>query len=164
MTAKNDITKERGKSLMRRGQESPFLSFRREMDRVFDEFWKDFPSMGFLERREDVFTPRVDVTDAEDVVKIAAEVPGMDEDDIDVTLTKDTLTIKGEKKEEKEEKTGDYYRMERSYGSFTRTIPLPSEIDTTKVEASLKKGVLTVTLPKTAKALKEAKKIAVKSG
>lgn len=163
MTTRSDIANDRGKPLARRDDESPFLSLKKEMDRVFDEFWKDFPSVNLLERRRGTFTPTVDVTDTDDALKIAAEIPGLDEKDIDVTLTNDTLIIKGEKKEEKEEKTNDYYRMERSYGSFVRSIPLPTEVDATKVQASLKKGVLTVTLPKTAKAVSEAKKIAVKT-
>jgi HSP20 family protein len=87
----------------------------------------------------------------------------MDEKDIDVSLTRDTLTIKGEKKEEKEEQGKDYYRMERSYGSFTRSVPLPVEVDTDKVQATFKKGVLDITLPKTARAIQETKKVPVKS-
>jgi len=96
-------------------------------------------------------------------ISITAELPGMDDKDIDISLTKDSLSIKGQKKEEKEDKGKDYYRMERSYGSFSRTIALPSEIDIDKVKAEFKKGLLTVTLPKTAKAIKETKKIPVKT-
>lgn len=164
MTTKNSITKHQGKSLVQQGEDTPFLSLRREMERVFDEFWKGFPSWPLSEQTlPGTFSLRVDVTDTEDALKIAAEAPGMDEKDIEVTLTKDTVTIKGEKKTEEEESAKDYYRMERSYGSFVRTIPLPAEIDTAKVQANLKKGVLTVTLPKTAKAIKEAKRISVKT-
>jgi HSP20 family protein len=86
----------------------------------------------------------------------------MDEKDICVSIQKDALTIKGEKKAEREEKGRDYYRMERSYGSFSRTIPLPAEVDMDKVEAQFKKGVLKVTLRKSADAVKETKKISVK--
>ena len=86
----------------------------------------------------------------------------MDAKDIDISLSDGVLTIKGEKKEEKEDKGKDYYRMERSYGSFVRTIPLPVEVDTDKVEAKFKKGVLSIALPKTAKAVAETKKISVK--
>ncbi|HAR95997.1 MAG TPA: molecular chaperone [Deltaproteobacteria bacterium] len=163
MTTKNSITKHRG-GLVRQAEESPFLSLRREMERVFDEFWKGLHSWDLSEQTiPDTFNLRVDVTDTEDAFRIAAEVPGMDEKDIEVTLTRDTVTIKGEKKEKKEETTNDYYWMERSFGSFVRNIPLPAEIDTAKVQASLKKGVLTITLPKTATAIKEAKKIPVKT-
>jgi HSP20 family protein len=87
----------------------------------------------------------------------------MNDKDIDVSLTKDSLTIKGEKKEEKEDKGKNYYRMERSFGSFTRTVPLPAEVDTEKAKADFVKGVLTVTLPKTPKAIKDTKKIPIKA-
>lgn len=147
---------------VRREEEGPFALLRREMDSVFDNFFRGFDIEPF-EERFDVFSPRVDVTENDKEIKISAELPGMDEKDIDVSLQHDMLTIKGEKKEEKEDKGKDYYRMERSYGSFTRTIPLPIEVETDKVEAKFKKGVLNITLPKTAKAVAETKKIAVKS-
>jgi HSP20 family protein len=86
----------------------------------------------------------------------------MDEQDIDVSLSRNSLTIKGEKKEEKEDKGKDYYHMERSYGSFSRIIPLPVEVDEASIKASFKKGVLTIRLPKTTKAVEEIKKISVK--
>jgi HSP20 family protein len=104
----------------------------------------------------------VDITENEKEIKLSAELPGMDEKDIDVSLQNNTLTIKGEKKEEKEDKGKDCYKMERSYGSFSRSIPVPVEVETDKVEAKFNKGVLSITLPKTAKAVAETKKIAVK--
>ena len=109
------------------------------------------------------FHPNIDVTETDKEIRVSAELPGMDNKDINVSLTKESLTITGEKKEEKEEKKKDYYRMERSYGSFSRTIPMPVEIDTDKAKALFKKGVLTITLPKTAKAIKEKKKISIKA-
>jgi HSP20 family protein len=136
------------------------------MNRLFDDFFGGFSLSPWapLERGvPQVFTPRVDVSETDTEIKVSAELPGMEEKDIDVSLTRDTLTIKGEKKEESEEKGKDYYRMERSYGSFTRSIPLPVEVNTDKVEATFKKGVLDITLPKTAKAIGETKKVAVKS-
>jgi len=87
----------------------------------------------------------------------------MDEKDIDIALNGDSITIKGEKKEETEEKEKDYYRMERSYGIFTRTVPLPEEVDTEKAEARFNKGVLTVTLPKTEETRNKTKKIKVEA-
>ena len=87
---------------------------------------------------------------------------GWNEKDIDITLNHDSLTIKGDKKEEKEDKGKDYYRMERSYGTFCRTIPIPVEIETDKVNALYRKGILTIKIPKSAKALEEKKKITVK--
>ncbi len=146
---------------VKREDESPFSLLRREMDSLFDNFFRGFDLEPF-ESRMGAFSPKVDVTENDKEIKISAELPGLDEKDIDVSLQKDMLTIKGEKKEEKENKGKDYYRMERSYGSFSRTIPLPVEVETDKVEAKFKKGVLSITLPKTAKAVAETKKIAVK--
>jgi len=146
---------------VKREDEHPFSLLRREMDSLFDNFFRGFDLEPF-ESRMGAFSPKVDVTENDKEIKISAELPGMEEKDIDVSLQKDMLTIKGEKKEEKEDKGKDYYRMERSYGSFSRTIPLPVEVETDKVEAKFKKGVLSITLPKTAKAVSETKKIAVK--
>jgi len=145
----------------KREDENPFALLRREMDAMFDNFFNTLDIEPF-EGRLGVFTPKMDVTETEKEIVVTAELPGLDEKDIDVSLQNDRLTIKGEKKEEKEGKGKDYYRMERSYGSFSRTIPLPVEIETDKVEAKFKKGVLTITLPKTARAAAETKSIAVK--
>jgi HSP20 family protein len=110
-----------------------------------------------LER--EAWMPAVDVFEKEDKFIVKAEVPGMKEEDIDVSVTGDTLTIKGEKKAESEVKEEDYYRCERAYGSFYRLIPLPSTVDASKIEASYEGGVLEVTLPKAAKV--KPKKVAV---
>ena len=141
---------------------NPFAAFRNEMDRLMDDFLGGFDLRPFSSR-PDNFTPRIDVLDTDKEVRVSAELPGMDGKDIELSLTGEVLTIKGEKKEEKEEKGKDYYRSERSYGSFVRTVPLPVEVDTTKVEASFKKGVLTVTMPKTPKAIGGTKRIEVKA-
>lgn len=151
---------------VRREWEVPFVSLQREMNRLFDSFFGGLsPSpWASLERGSaESFNPRIDVSETDKEIKISAELPGMDENDIDVSLTKDTLTIKGEKKEEKEDKGKDYYRMERSYGSFARTIPLPVEVNTDKVEATFKKGILSVMIPKTATAIEKTKKVPIKS-
>ncbi|MEW6117366.1 MAG: Hsp20/alpha crystallin family protein [Nitrospirota bacterium] len=147
---------------VKRNGDDPFTMLQREMNDLFDNFFRSFDIAPFGSRMGE-FTPRVDVSETDKEIKVSAELPGMDEKDIEVTLNKDSLTIKGEKKEEKEDKGKDYYRMERSYGSFSRTIPLPLEVETDRAEATFKKGVLTVTLPKTAKAIKETKKIAIKA-
>jgi HSP20 family protein len=146
---------------VKREDEHPFSLLRRGMDSLFDNFFRGFDLEPF-ENRMGAFNPKVDVTENDKEIKISAELPELDEKDIDVSLQKDMLTIKGEKKEEKEDKGKDFYRMERSYGSFSRTIPLPAEVETDKVEAKFKKGVLSITLPKTAKAVADTKKIAVK--
>ncbi len=163
MAGKEISQRESGKALTDKGALSdPFSAFRQEMDRLMDSFFGglDLLSPG---RKPDVFSPRIDVVDSDKEIKVSAELPGLDEKDIEVTLTTESLTIKGEKKEQKEEKGKDYYRSERSFGSFTRTIPLPMEIDAEKVTAAFKKGVLTVNLPKTKQALSETKKVTVKA-
>ena len=139
---------------------NPFVSFRREMDRLMDDFFSGI-DLRPPSARSEVFIPHVDVVDADKEIRVSAELPGMDEKDIEVTLTADTLTIKGEKKEEKEEKGKDYYRSERSFGSFVRTVSLPLTIETDRVSASFSKGVLTVTLPKTKQTLSGTRKIGV---
>ncbi len=162
MPKKNIASAEKSSVPVRREEYHPFSLLRQEMNTLFDNFFRGFDLEPFA-GRFGAFSPNIDVKESEKDISIIAELPGMDEKDIDVSLTRDALTIKGEKKEEKEEKRKDYYRMERSFGSFSRTIPLPAEIDTDKVKADFKKGVLTVTLPKTAKAIKETKKIPVKA-
>ena len=112
------------------------------------------------ERRAQPIT--VDIVDTEKAYEITAELPGMDESNIDVKFSDDTLTIKGEKRDEREEKKKDYYLSERRYGSFQRSFGVLDGVDTDKIEANFKNGVLTVTLPKTAQAQKSEKKIAIK--
>jgi HSP20 family protein len=150
---------------VRREGEDSFLELGRGMNRLFDEFFDDFSLTPFSAFGEqfDAFKPRVDVSESDTDIKVAAELPGLDENDIEVSLAHNLLTISGQKKDEKEDKGQNYYRMERSYGSFKRTIPLPSEVESNKVDATFKKGVLTITLPKTAEA-RERKKISIKAG
>jgi HSP20 family protein len=107
--------------------------------------------------------PAIDIVEDEKAYKITAEVPGLEEKDIDVAVSNHTLTIKGEKSYEKEEKNKDHHVSERAYGSFQRSFTLPEGVDADKIAAELAKGVLTVTLPKTAEAQKPAKKIEVEA-
>ena len=144
-----------------RDSDNPLGHFREEFYELLDNFFRSFDLQPF-EGRLSAFSPRIDVTDTEKEIKVHAELPGMDEQDIDVSLSRNSLTIKGEKKEEKEDKGKDYYHMERYYGSFSRIIPLPFEVDEASIKASFKKGVLTITLPKTTKTVEETKKISVK--
>ncbi len=162
MPKKSIATTEKSSVPVRREEYNPFSLLRQEMNTLFDNFFRGF-DLEPIAGRFGTFSPNIDVKESDKDISVTAELPGMDDKDIDVSLTKDSLTIKGEKKEEKEEKGKDYYRMERSFGSFSRTIPLPVEIDMDKVKAEFKKGLLTVTLPKTAKAIKETKKIPVKA-
>jgi HSP20 family protein len=107
--------------------------------------------------------PAVDRSEDEKVYKISAELPGIDAKDIDVSVSGGTLVLKGEKRQEKEEKDKNYHFSERAYGSFQRSFQLPSSVDRDKVAADFSKGVLTITLPKTAAAQKPQKKIEIKS-
>ena len=107
--------------------------------------------------------PAVDVAEKDNQYQISAELPGMDQNNIEVTLSNGVLTIKGEKKEEKEESKKDYYLSERRYGSFQRSFQVPEGVDAEKIEANFKNGILTVSLPKTAAAQKDQKKIAIKA-
>jgi HSP20 family protein len=164
MATKNVAPQEKaGKALAQtRELMNPFATFRQEVDKLMDDFMGGFDLQPFS-TRADVFAPKIDVVDTDKEIRVSAELPGMDDKDIEVSLTGDMLTIKGEKKEEKEEKGKDYYRSERSYGSFLRTISLPAEVETAKAEAAFKKGVLTISMPKTARAIGGAKKIGIKA-
>ena len=161
MDIKNLIPFGRKNIPVRREEYNPFSRLRQEMNRIFEDFDSDFWLEPFENKLRGFFNPRVDISETDKEIKITAELPGMDDKDIDVSLNKDSLTIKGEKKEEKEENSKDYHRSERSYGSFSRTISLPAEVDTDKIKADFRKGLLTVMLPKTAKAIREVKKIPI---
>jgi HSP20 family protein len=143
----------------------PFYSLQREMNSLFDDFFRgfDITPRGFFQRGEVGFTPTVDVEENEKEFIIKAEIPGVDEKEIEVTVTDDIVTIKGEKKEEKEDKGKNYYYMERSYGSFNRVIPLSAETESDKAEASFKNGVLNITIPKSQTAKAKATKVPIKA-
>lgn len=153
---------------------SPFESLRGEVDRLFDEFDKGVwspvrRSVAATEpfwRRELSWTgmPVADFVEKEDRYEIAAELPGMDEADVDVAVAGGKLTIKGEKLEEKEETKKDYHLQERRFGAFERRFPLPEDVDAERIEASFRKGVLKVVLPKTAESSRQPRKVHVKPG
>ena len=135
------------------------------LENMFDSFFGGggLAPAGSGERQLGNFTPRLNVEENEKEYLISAELPGMDEKDIDLSIDNNMLTVKGEKKEEKEEKQKDYHLVERHFGSFSRSFELPEGIDVEKVEAHFKKGVLKISLPKTPQAQKEVKKITVKA-
>lgn len=121
---------------------------RHEMNRLFDNFFTGFDLPWFGGNESRVLTPRVDVSESDQEIHIAAELPGLDEKDVEVTVTDDTLTIRGEKKEESERKEHNYHMMERSYGTFSRTLRLPFTVDAEQAKAVFRDGVLQITLPK----------------
>ena len=149
----------------------PFEALRKEVDRLFDEFGDDFwrrpfRSLAGLEKawaQKLAASPAIDVAETDKAYEITAELPGIDQKNIEVNVANGGITIKGEKKEETEEKKKDYYVSERRYGSFERYFSLPEGVDADKIEATFKNGVLKVTLPKTAEAQKPAKRIEVKA-
>lgn len=145
-------------------ERDPFVALQRDMNRLFEGFgdgsW--LTPYGTSETEWPMFSPRVDVVETDAEVKVQAELPGLEEKDFEVSVSQDTLTIRGEKKQEQEEKGRNYYRAERSYGSFQRSIPLPRNVDADRVSAEFTKGVLTVLLPKVA-APQDRKKVVVKT-
>ncbi|HRZ77787.1 MAG TPA: Hsp20/alpha crystallin family protein [Bacteroidales bacterium] len=148
--------------LRKEAEDNPLVTFQKAINSLFDDFFHgvDFGSMDTGMAK---FNPRLDMAEDDKNITITAELPGLDEKDIEINLSKDILTIKGEKKEEKEEKGKERYYMERSFGSFQRMISIPAEVDTGKVDATFKKGVLNITLPKLAKAKEQQKKIQIKA-
>lgn len=133
-------------------------TLRDEMDKLWNRFFGEWPSTELF-RGE--WAPSLDVSETKDNIVVKAEIPGMDAKDIDISLTNDVLTIRGEKKREKEEKDENYHRVERSYGTFTRSIRLPVDVESNKIKAMHKNGVLTITLPKSEKAKSKEIKIKV---
>ena len=169
-TSKVPVQSEKSSSRLPQ-QWEPFERFRREMDRLFDDFTGGlfgrslFDPMPFRHTEAAFRTmPAVDVAETDKAYEIKAELPGLDEKNIEVKVANGVLSIKGEKQEEKEEKEKDYYRRERSFGSFERSFQLPDNIEDDKIEATFKNGVLSVMLPKSAEAQQQAKKIEVKGG
>jgi HSP20 family protein len=152
----------------------PFESLHREVDRLFEDFGRGFWTSSFrrpifdvepLWRREAAWggAPSVDIVEKGNAYEITAELPGMDEKNVEVKLVDGGLTIKGEKQEEKEEKKKDYYLHERQFGSFERSFRVPEGVDIDKIGATFKKGVLTVMLPKKPEVQKPEKKIEIKA-
>ncbi len=140
----------------RRGE---FSGFRTEIDRLFDRFSEGWPFRSATE--EGFWAPSLDLSETAKEVIVKAELPGMDPKDIDVSVHGDVLSLRGERKKEEGERGENFHRIERSYGSFARSITLPSEVDAAKVNATYKDGVLKITLPKTKAAAR--KKIEVKA-
>jgi HSP20 family protein len=143
-----------------------FQSLRSEMDRLFDNFFGGFPSLANLRQTLPAaqgLTPALDVKETEKELVVKADLPGIDEKDIQLTIQDGVLSLRGEKKTERKDERDNYYVMERSYGSFQRSIRLPETVNDEKAEARFDKGVLTITLPKRPEMVKAQKKIEIKS-
>jgi len=148
-----------------RDNNHPFYSLQHQMNSLFDDFFSGFDTAprAFGTGGFGAFMPSIDVKESDKDFTIRAELSGVDEKDVEVTVTPDAVTIKGEKKEEKEDKGKNYYYMERSYGSFNRVIPLAVATDANKAEASFKNGVLNITIPKSVSAKAKGTKVPIKA-
>jgi len=148
-----------------RRADDDLFSLQRGVNRLFDDFLDDFgiaPLSG-AEDRPTVFIPRADIAETDKEIKVSVELPGLDEKDVEVTLNEEALTVRGEKKEEHEERTEQSYRVERSYGSFHRVLPLPVRVEAGKAKAVFKKGVLHVALPKAAGTAARGRRIEIET-
>jgi HSP20 family protein len=175
LAVKNEGNKPEASPAATRRETSPFDRLRIEIDRLFDDFgmgtWRSRFRRGVFDveplwRGELSWgkVPAVDIGETETGYEITAELPGIDEKNVEVKYADGTLTIKGEKKDEKEEKKENYHLSERSYGSFQRSFRVPDSVDVDRVDAAFKDGVLIVTLPKTTDAQKKEKRIEIKQG
>lgn len=131
-----------------RRSDSLFPRLRSDIDRLFDRFFEDFTGEGERGLAPGAFGPRLDLAESDEDITLTAELPGVDPQNVEVCVEGGILTIRGQKRDEREEKQGNYYFAERQFGSFQRSIHLPSSVDPQKVEATFKNGVLTVTLAK----------------
>ncbi len=139
------------------------MDFNKKLKKFFEDFDSPFFSeWGLKPFNSNAFTPRVDVTEDNSNLYVNAEIPGVDKKDIKINVVGDVLTISGEKKSEQKDESKNYYRIERTGGSFTRSFTLPAEVIVDKIDAEYKDGVLSITLPKTEEAKVVEKQIEVK--
>jgi len=142
----------------------PFTSFRREVDRLFDDFFApaEARSFGAPAAATSGAWPSIDVNETDQAYTVTAEAPGLEEKDVELNLRDNVLTISGEKRQEHKEGDGGRTYVERFYGKFQRTIPFEAEVDADKVQATFKNGVLSVSLPKNPQARDKTRKIEIK--
>lgn len=151
-----------GKSLTTAGESDPFTTMQREINRLFDDVWQGRRLPGVF-GEHGILAPRIDIKETGKGLELTAELPGVDEKDINVELDGDVLSIRGEKKLEKDEKQKDYHVMERAYGMFQRVVPLPFT-PSDDVKAEFAKGVLKISLARSPEAAAKVKKIDVRAG
>ncbi len=152
------------RNLIKRDSSNLFDLFNRDVSDLFGSVFKDFENFSVSQTgKRTEFAPRVNISEDDKAVHVSAELPGMEDKDIEVTLKDQVLTIKGEKKTEVEEKEKSYHRVERRFGSFQRSIRVPDEIQEDQIKASFKNGLLDVVLPKSEKAQEKARRIEVKA-
>ena len=151
-----------------RGEDNdPVLALQADINRMFENFWRVF-DLPTLDGNDGGFAsngvPKVDVREIDSEVEVVAELPGMNEGDVDISIGKEMLTIRGERKSEREQEDKGYLLRERSFGVIERMVPLPRGLDIDHAEATFRQGVLTVRIPKTAEAQQSRKRIQVKRG
>lgn len=144
-------------------ERDPFTSFRRQMDRLFDDFFSPLETRSFAPTVSSAGWPSIDVHETDKGYRVTAELPGLEQKDVEVTLRDNVLTVSGEKREEHKEEGGGRTYAERTFGRFQRTIPLETEVDAEKVRASFKNGVLTVEAPKNPAARDKTRRIEVRA-
>jgi len=145
----------------------PFGAFRREMDRLFDDFLAPAEARSFAapaQAQGQIVMPSIDVDETEQAYMVTAELPGIDQKDVELDLRDNALILRGEKRSERKEEDGGRRYSERSYGRFERTIPFATEVDADKVEAKFENGLLKVTLPKNAQARDKTRRIQIGGG
>ncbi len=149
----------------------PMLQIHRDIDHLFDQFFRGWgvPQLGGFGHEasfnaDSLLKPRVDLSAADKEYLLTVEIPGVEEKDVSVDISNNTMTIKGEKKLEKEDRDKNYYRIERSYGSFQRVLSLPADVDQDAIKASFKNGVLSVTMPRKVLPAGDVKKVEITAG
>jgi len=161
--ARNPLTPFRSGGGLLGGGGDPFMSLHREMNRLFDVVFRGMPDDGGAQGGTGQFIQaQMNVSETDKEIRITAELPGVDQNDVDVSLDDDVLTIRGEKKFEQKEEKENFHFVERSYGTFQRSVRLPFPVDPEQVNASFENGVLTVSPPKTAQQ-ERSRKIQIQS-
>ncbi|GHB42325.1 heat-shock protein [Pseudovibrio japonicus] len=162
----NILPWQRSNNLNIRKERTPFSSLQGEINRVFDDFFNngfpDMPNFPSALAKEHMLAPAVDIIEDDKGFKIEAELPGLTQDDVDVTITDSYLTIKGHKEDTKETKSENFVHRERYSGAYQRTIALPETVNADKANASFDKGLLRIEIPKKTEAVKQAKKLEIK--
>lgn len=153
----NDMIPVRTERALARRESNPFTFLQQEIDRLFDGFGRNFPTFA----PSQAMMPRMDVSETDKTVEISTELPGLETKDVQLNLADNTLTIRGEKKSEREEKDKDYHLIERSFGAFSRSVALPEGVKAEDVSAEIAKGVLKVTVKKPAP--KQSRQIDIKT-
>lgn len=149
----------RGPALYRDNQHNPFFSLHREVNRLFDEMFGSFDSLGSPPAFNGGW-PKVEISETAGNIKVTAEIPGIEEKDLEILLDDDVLTLRGEKRAESEDKERQF--SERYYGRFERRLPLGYEVEQDKIDARFSNGVLTIVLPRSERARSQVKRIAIK--